>query len=265
MLQLTLPSSRDGTLPLFTNTQTDIHRSSNNWTQMISPSCTFKSIPNSQETRTRWTTHRVFTWLSRKRTKSHIQSMQITCQASRDIRSAHILASSCLNRSMEITSSTCTFKIQDPLTHSRKSLELFNSTSTRAPPRQEIQVSEMTTSSLTKSQITSHRKKPKKELWFQSFSQQLSQASSSTLSRKFMLNKQTFQTWRSGEWSLQPITFWFLIIVAFWIKVNLVNTLWILLAVSPFTIFVMNKGLTPENCHISGFQRPLKSKAHWCN
>lgn len=73
--------------------------------------------------------------------------------------------------------------------------------------------------------------------------------------------------------NLSNMTFWgmifaanylliLLIIVAFWIKVNLVNTLWILLAVSPFTIFVMNKGLTPENCHISGFQRPLKSKAH---
>ena len=53
-----------------------------------------------------------------------------------------------------------------------------------------------------------------------------------------------------------------LVIVAFWVKVNLVNTLWILLALSPITIYVMNRGLTPENCHISGFQKPLKSKAH---
>ena len=43
------------------------------------------------------------------------------------------------------------------------------------------------------------------------------------------------------------------IIVAFWLKVNLVNTLWILLAVTPVTLFTMNKGLTPENCHVSGF------------
>jgi hypothetical protein len=47
----------------------------------------------------------------------------------------------------------------------------------------------------------------------------------------------------------------FVIIVAFWIKINLVNTLWILLAAAPVTLFTMNKGLTPENCHISGFHR----------
>jgi len=35
------------------------------------------------------------------------------------------------------------------------------------------------------------------------------------------------------------------IIVAFWIKVNLINTLWILLAVTPVTLFTMNKGLSP--------------------
>lgn len=50
------------------------------------------------------------------------------------------------------------------------------------------------------------------------------------------------------------------IIVAFWIKVNLVNTLWILLAVAPVTLFTMNKGLTPENCHVSGFQKTGKNK-----
>ena len=43
------------------------------------------------------------------------------------------------------------------------------------------------------------------------------------------------------------------IIVAFWVEINLVNTLWILLAVTPVTLFTMNKGLTPENCHVSGF------------
>ena len=45
------------------------------------------------------------------------------------------------------------------------------------------------------------------------------------------------------------------IIVAFWLKINLVNTLWILAALSPITLFTMNKGLTPENCHISGFEK----------
>jgi len=48
------------------------------------------------------------------------------------------------------------------------------------------------------------------------------------------------------------------IIVAFWIKINLVNTLWILLAVTPVTLFTMNKGLNPENCHISGFEKKEK-------
>ena len=50
------------------------------------------------------------------------------------------------------------------------------------------------------------------------------------------------------------------IIVAFWIKINLVNTLWILLAVTPVTLFTMNKGLTPDNCHISGFEKKDTSK-----
>lgn len=50
------------------------------------------------------------------------------------------------------------------------------------------------------------------------------------------------------------------IIVAFWVKINLVNTLWILLAVAPVTLFTMNKGLTPENCHVSGFKKTEKSK-----
>ena len=45
------------------------------------------------------------------------------------------------------------------------------------------------------------------------------------------------------------------IIVAFWLKINLVNTLWILAALTPVTLFTMNKGLTPENCHISGFEK----------
>lgn len=48
------------------------------------------------------------------------------------------------------------------------------------------------------------------------------------------------------------------IIVAFWIKVNLINTLWILLAVTPVTLFTMNKGLSPQDCHISGFEKKDK-------
>ena len=43
------------------------------------------------------------------------------------------------------------------------------------------------------------------------------------------------------------------VIVAFWIKVNLVNTLWILLALAPVTLLTMNWGLTPKNCHVSQF------------
>jgi hypothetical protein len=68
----------------------------------------------------------------------------------------------------------------------------------------------------------------------------------------------------SNHANLSNLSFWGLvfavnyvgilaIIVAFWIEVNLVNTLWILLAVSPITLFTMNKGLTPENCHVPGF------------
>lgn len=49
------------------------------------------------------------------------------------------------------------------------------------------------------------------------------------------------------------------VIVAFWIKINLVITLWVLLALSPITLFMMNKGLTSDNCHISGFGKKLKS------
>lgn len=49
------------------------------------------------------------------------------------------------------------------------------------------------------------------------------------------------------------------VIVAFWLKVNLVNTLWILLALAPVTLFMMNKGLTPDNCHISGFNKKVKN------
>mmetsp|Transcript_17492 Transcript_17492/g.29448 ORF Transcript_17492/g.29448 Transcript_17492/m.29448 type:complete len:173 (+) Transcript_17492:1693-2211(+) len=43
------------------------------------------------------------------------------------------------------------------------------------------------------------------------------------------------------------------VIVAFWIEINLVNTLWILAALTPVTLFTMNLGLTPENCHIPDF------------
>ena len=70
----------------------------------------------------------------------------------------------------------------------------------------------------------------------------------------------------SNQANFSNISFWGLvfainylgilaIIVAFWIKINLVNTLWILLAAAPFTLFTMNKGLTPDNCHISTFYR----------
>lgn len=45
------------------------------------------------------------------------------------------------------------------------------------------------------------------------------------------------------------------IILAFWIEVNLVNTLWILLAATPVTLFLMNAGIAPEDCAISGFSK----------
>jgi len=42
---------------------------------------------------------------------------------------------------------------------------------------------------------------------------------------------------------------------------NLVVTLWVLVAAAPFTLFTMNMGLTPEDCHVSGFQlKESKSK-----
>lgn len=82
-----------------------------------------------------------------------------------------------------------------------------------------------------------------------------------------------FQTITQLQANLSNMSFWgilfagnyvliLLVIVAFWVKINLINTLWILLALSPVTLFTMNKGLTPENCHISGFQKPIKSKSH---
>ena len=38
--------------------------------------------------------------------------------------------------------------------------------------------------------------------------------------------------------------------MAFWIKINLVNTLWILVVVVPITIFTMNQGIDPKNIHL---------------
>ena len=49
-----------------------------------------------------------------------------------------------------------------------------------------------------------------------------------------------------------------LIIVAFWIQINLINTLWMLLAMTPITLFMMNKGLTPDNCQIPPFKAKSK-------
>ena len=57
-----------------------------------------------------------------------------------------------------------------------------------------------------------------------------------------------------------------LIIIFFWFgyigpfKLNLVNTLWLLLAATPVTLFTMNYGLTPENCHVSAFQKTITGK-----
>jgi hypothetical protein len=43
------------------------------------------------------------------------------------------------------------------------------------------------------------------------------------------------------------------VIVAFWIKVNLVNTLWILVALAPVTLFTMNVGINAESCQVQEF------------
>jgi hypothetical protein len=45
--------------------------------------------------------------------------------------------------------------------------------------------------------------------------------------------------------------------LAFWIKINLVNTLWILLVVIPITIFTMNQGIDPKHCQVGGFENIL--------
>jgi|DEB0MinimDraft_12_1074336.scaffolds.fasta_scaffold49049_1 hypothetical protein len=49
------------------------------------------------------------------------------------------------------------------------------------------------------------------------------------------------------------------VIVAFWIKVNLIITLWTLVFLAPFTLILMNFGLTAENCHISAFSKMIKA------
>lgn len=57
-----------------------------------------------------------------------------------------------------------------------------------------------------------------------------------------------------------------LIIIFFWFgnfgpfKLNLVITLWILVAATPVTLFTMNYGLTPENCYVSAFQKTSAGK-----
>ena len=40
------------------------------------------------------------------------------------------------------------------------------------------------------------------------------------------------------------------VIVAFWIEINLVNTLWILVGMTPVTLFTMHIGLREEDCEI---------------
>lgn len=58
-----------------------------------------------------------------------------------------------------------------------------------------------------------------------------------------------------------------LFICAFWIgslgpyKLNLVIALWVLAAAAPVTLLMMNYGLTPENCYVSGFQKAAAGKS----
>lgn len=54
------------------------------------------------------------------------------------------------------------------------------------------------------------------------------------------------------------VFFWFGFVGPF--KLNLVSTLWILAAATPVTLFTMNYGLNPENCKVSGFQKPSPAK-----
>ena len=47
----------------------------------------------------------------------------------------------------------------------------------------------------------------------------------------------------------------YVVIIAFWIEINLVNTLWILLGLAPITLGTMHMGLTKEGCEVSGFKK----------
>jgi hypothetical protein len=77
------------------------------------------------------------------------------------------------------------------------------------------------------------------------------------------------KTYKEGS-NLTNFSFWGLlfslnyllvifVIVAFWLKINLINTLWILVALTPVTLFTMNMGLNADNCHIGTFQKRVKS------
>jgi hypothetical protein len=50
------------------------------------------------------------------------------------------------------------------------------------------------------------------------------------------------------------------VIVAFWVEINLINTLWTLLAIAIPTLFLMNKGLSLDSCNVTAFSKALKSK-----
>lgn len=47
----------------------------------------------------------------------------------------------------------------------------------------------------------------------------------------------------------------YVVIIAFWIEINLVNTLWILLGLAPITLGTMHMGLTKEGCEVSAFKK----------
>jgi hypothetical protein len=46
-----------------------------------------------------------------------------------------------------------------------------------------------------------------------------------------------------------------LIFAAFWIKVKLIPTLWILAAFSPISLFILNKGLVNADCSIGEMKK----------
>lgn len=165
---------------------------------MTSQSYMFNLIRNLQEIKIKQIILTVFLLHFKKKTKLHILYMLITSQVSRGIRSELILVNSCLNKLMEITNSSYMFKIQEPLTHLKRSLEPFKLTSMKDHQRQGTQECAMSTSSLIKSQITSHQKSLRKVPSFLLSLLQQSAPFSFTMLPRYLQTKETWKTYHSG-------------------------------------------------------------------